>query len=55
MACDKAKEYIEKEIEKGTRQFDRSNSMVQELLNSANVPDVEAFIQSTKLRSMLYG
>lgn len=55
MACDKAKKYIEQEMEKGTKQFDRSNSMVQELLNSSNVPDVEAFIQTVKLRSMLYG
>lgn len=54
MACEKEKRYIEDKIAGGHRQFSRTNSYVQKLLNSANLDDVEKFIQTTGLRSMLY-
>ena len=54
MACEKEKQYIEDKIARGHRQFSRTNSHVQTLLNSANLSDVEAFLQTTGLRSMLY-
>jgi hypothetical protein len=49
------KKYIQEAIKSGTTQFARNNAFVQTLLNAAkNMPDIEAFVQETDLRSRLY-